>query len=82
MAQFTVKGAWRTEGYGHVYTAKAVAQTGRILAVVNIEVPLDVGIDIRQRFGEAWVAEVERAAADQVTRAAHGWDAAPAGTPA
>jgi hypothetical protein len=71
----TIKGGWRKETYGHVYTAKALTETGRILAVVNIEVPLNVAVDIHQRFGEEWVREVERSAQDQVRRAASGWDA-------
>ncbi|MGD0770009.1 MAG: hypothetical protein ABSB42_17630 [Tepidisphaeraceae bacterium] len=74
MAQFKVKGEWRTENFGHVYTAKAVTETGRILAVVNIEVPLDVQMDIRDRFGAEWVKQVEQAAQNQVTQAAEGWN--------
>jgi hypothetical protein len=73
--EFEVKGEWRTEGFGHVYTAKAVAKTGRVLAVVNVEVPLDVMIDIRDRFGDDWVNHVQDSAHDQVRQAASGWNA-------
>lgn len=76
--EFSVKGEWYTEGYAHVYTAKAVAVSGRVLGVVNIEVPLDVRKDIRERFGDDWVKEVEKSALSQVTRVAEGWDATPA----
>jgi hypothetical protein len=71
---FDVRGDWRTEDYGHIYTAKAVTKSGRILAVVNIEVPLDVEIGMRDRFGDDWVEHVEQAAQEQVTTVAHGWD--------
>lgn len=74
MAEFTVKGTWRKENYGHVYTAKAVTSTGRVLAVVNIEVPLDIQVDIRERFGGDWVEHVQQAARDQVTQVAEGWE--------
>jgi hypothetical protein len=69
-----IKGQWRKEAYGHIYTVKALTETGRILAIVNIEVPLDITVDIHQRFGENWVREVEHSAEDQVRRAASGWD--------
>jgi hypothetical protein len=72
--EFEVKGEWRKEGYGQVYTAKAVSKTGRILAVVNIEVPLDIQIDIRKRFGREWIDHVEQSARDQVTQVAEGWN--------
>lgn len=74
MAEFIVKGEWRKEDYGQIYTAKALTKTGRILAVVNVEVPLDVQMDIRQQFGDEWVNHVESAALDQVTQAANGWN--------
>ena len=73
-AEFQVKGQWRTESYGHVYTAKAVTPSGRILGVVNIEVPLDILVRIRDRFGDNWVDEVERSASAQVAQVAQGWD--------
>ena len=62
------------EDYGQVYTAIAVKPSGRVLAVVNIEIPLDVQINIRERFGDEWVEQVEQSAADQVKRAAEGWN--------
>ena len=74
MTEFTVKGEWRKESYAQVYTAMAVTKTGRILAVVNIEIPLDVQTDIRQRFGDEWVDHVQGAAHDQVTQVAEGWN--------
>jgi hypothetical protein len=44
------------------------------LAVVNIEVPLDIQVDIRERFGGDWVEHVQQAARDQVTQVAEGWE--------
>jgi len=74
MANFIVKGQWRREQYGHVYTAKAATPDGRILAVVNVEVPLDVAIDMRGRFGGDFVDEIERTAQEDVKRVAEGWE--------
>lgn len=72
---YDVVGEWRTEAYGHVYTAKALKKVSRrILAVVSIEVPLDVEMGIRDRFGEEWVTHVEQAAASQVRQVADGWN--------
>jgi hypothetical protein len=72
--EFEIRGEWRTEDFGHVYTVKAMTAAGRVLAAVNIEVPLDVLVDIRERFGEEWVRHVEQTAQEQVAQVANGWD--------
>lgn len=74
MAKYIVKGQWHREQYGHVYTVKAANSNGRILAVVNVEVPIDPATDLRGRFGDDFVDEIERTANEDVKRVAQGWE--------
>ena len=69
---YTIKGDWHDEEYGQVYTAKAVTPAGRILAIVHAEVPLMVGIDLVQAFGQEGRDEIVKAADDNARRIADG----------
>jgi hypothetical protein len=68
--KYNTGGAWHNENYGQVFTAKAVTPTGRILAVVNVEVPLMVGIDLVEALGRQALEEIEKAAKDNASRLA------------
>mgnify|MGYP001495014778 CR=1 FL=1 len=70
--KFIVKGEWHDEQIARVYTARAVTPTGRILAVVNIEVPLMVGVDLKDRFGAELIEEIERSAEEDASKIAAG----------
>ncbi|MGC8541321.1 MAG: hypothetical protein ACP5QA_11915 [Phycisphaerae bacterium] len=68
-----VKGKWLKGNSGHTYTAHAINSSGRVLAAVSVEVPLDARFDMQTCFGPSYVRKVELAAAKQVREIASGW---------
>ncbi len=68
-----VEGRWLKGNSGHTYTAHAINPSGRVLAAVRVEVPLDARFDMQTCFGSSYVRKVEQAAAKQVREIASGW---------
>ena len=65
MAQeYQVKGQWTDTAAGRVYEAKAVGKTGRILGVVRVDVPVEVGFDLATYYGNQLSEELIVQAAD------------------
>ncbi len=63
---------WFQADVGQVYSVKILNDSGRVLAVARVEVPLRVGHMLDERIGTAAVREIEqnvRSAAEAVARA-------------
>ena len=57
-----VNANWHTEETGQVYTVTVSTPSSRVLAVVNVEVPLQPGHRLADRVGEEKVREIEEQA--------------------
>jgi len=65
--EFEIKGEWIKSESGRKYVAKAVTKTGQILAIVTVDVPIDVGVDFASYYGsEQLKTEIENAGQEQV----------------
>jgi len=74
---FEIKGDWINSESGQKYVAKAVTKKGRILAIVTVDLPIDVGVDFVFFYGPKLAKEtIEDAAQHQVRLLA---DATPEG---
>ena len=71
-AEIMVKGDWRETPEGFVYTAKAVSKLGRILGIVNVNVPVDVAYNLRDIYGLDELEKIEKVAQEQVMTVAKG----------
>jgi hypothetical protein len=71
-SKFNIRREWRNESTGRVLTVTAVSPTGRVLAVVNVEIPVQVGVDLEDRFGAQVIDDVIKSAEANVTSLANG----------
>lgn len=63
--------------FGQLLTVTALSSSGRVLAVVEIHVPLAPGFKLSERIGSAAAAKIEEDARDLAMRIASGVQAAP-----
>jgi len=65
--EFEIKGDWINSESGQKYVANAVTKKGRILAIVTVHIPIDVGVDFTFYYGsEHLKTEIEKACQEQV----------------
>ena len=62
---YTIKAEWFKINTGQLYVVKAISKTNSNLAVVKVEIPLAVGVEIAQALGSAITRESVEAAAQQ-----------------
>lgn len=62
---YTIKCEWFTIKTGQLCVVKAISKTNTNLAVVKVEVPLEVGRDFATAFGAGMAKESVEAAAQQ-----------------
>lgn len=68
---FEIKGDWSKSESGQKYVAKAVTETGRILGIATVDVPIEVGVEIARYYGsEELKTTIEDTAKEQVRRLA------------
>jgi hypothetical protein len=66
-----------TRPFGQLLTITALAPTGRVLAVVEIHVPLAANFNLAERIGGEATAKIEDDARDLATRIALGVQTSP-----
>lgn len=65
--EFEINGEWVNSESGQKYVVRAVNKSGRNLAIVTVDVPVEVGVDFTLYFGSEHLrTEIEQAGQEQV----------------